>query len=218
MAVIAEISLSPSYFPLGSILNDAPDLAVEFERIVPLGSGSLPLFWAKNGDLEAFERRVEESGQVTELTALERFDNRVLYAAEWNETVRDFTDALTVTDAVVLQAQNRNESWDLRLIFPTHEHLSEFHNACLDGGISYSLGRVYTLSDPILESDPLDVTPEQRRALLLALERGYFDTPSQSTLSDLADELDISQQALSQRIRRGNKAILEHVLQGEDRR
>ncbi|WP_255681438.1 helix-turn-helix domain-containing protein [Natrinema sp. SYSU A 869] len=53
-----------------------------------------------------------------------------------------------------------------------------------------------------------DVTPEQREALLLALERGYFDTPRKVTLTELAEEFDISSQALSDRIRRGVKEVL----------
>ncbi|MFC7154665.1 helix-turn-helix domain-containing protein [Halomarina halobia] len=213
MVVIAEISLSPSHFPLGAILRDTRDVRVEFERIVPLRKGPLPLFWAKNGDLEAFESRVVESEYVDELTVLERLDNRVLYSVQWNEPKLGFLDGLAATDAVILQAHTQSdENWDFRLLFPSHERLSEFHNICLDGEVSYSLGRIYSLNDPILERDIVDVTPEQRKALLLALHRGYFDTPSQTTLTDLANELDISQQALSQRIRRGNRAILERVL------
>jgi predicted DNA binding protein len=56
------------------------------------------------------------------------------------------------------------------------------------------------------------LTPDQREALVLALNRGYFATPSEVTLDELADELDISRQALSTRIRRGNESILREVL------
>lgn len=48
----------------------------------------------------------------------------------------------------------------------------------------------------------LDVlTDKQRRTLTLALEEGYYDRPRDATLADLADHLDVSKSAVSQRIR-----------------
>ncbi|MFP4695916.1 helix-turn-helix domain-containing protein [Thiohalospira sp.] len=56
------------------------------------------------------------------------------------------------------------------------------------------------------------LSQEQREALLLGLRRGYFDTPSDATLAEIADELGISQQATSDRIRRGTKRVLAEAL------
>jgi predicted DNA binding protein len=47
---------------------------------------------------------------------------------------------------------------------------------------------------------------------VLALRHGYFDTPRETTLEELAVELDISRQALSERIRRGNERLLRQSL------
>jgi predicted DNA binding protein len=47
---------------------------------------------------------------------------------------------------------------------------------------------------------------------VLALRRGYFATPSEVELADLADDLGISRQAVSNRIRRANEKILHKVL------
>ncbi|MEA5389608.1 helix-turn-helix domain-containing protein [Haloarculaceae archaeon H-GB11] len=47
---------------------------------------------------------------------------------------------------------------------------------------------------------------------MLALREGYFDTPSQVSLSELAAELGITQQAMSNHIRRGNKQVLKEML------
>jgi predicted DNA binding protein len=43
----------------------------------------------------------------------------------------------------------------------------------------------------------------QRDALITALEPGYFVVPREATTAELADELDVSPRAISQRLRRG---------------
>jgi predicted DNA binding protein len=47
------------------------------------------------------------------------------------------------------------------------------------------------------------LTARQRETLRLAHERGYFEIPREVTLDDLADELGVSNQAVSERLRRG---------------
>jgi hypothetical protein len=53
-----------------------------------------------------------------------------------------------------------------------------------------------------------DLTPAQREALAMAVDRGYFSSPREVSLSELATELSISKQAVSQRIRRANEKVL----------
>lgn len=47
---------------------------------------------------------------------------------------------------------------------------------------------------------------------MLALKRGYFETPRRVSLSDLADELDVSKQAVSQRVRRATEQVLQEAV------
>lgn len=51
-------------------------------------------------------------------------------------------------------------------------------------------------------------------ALILALERGYFDTPWGVTLKEIGDELGITQQAASERVRRAAQKVPGSVLMG----
>jgi predicted DNA binding protein len=60
--------------------------------------------------------------------------------------------------------------------------------------------------------DDYGLTAPQRQALLLAAEYGYYDVPRNGTLTDIAGELDISEQAASQRLRRGTRALLESTI------
>ena len=63
-----------------------------------------------------------------------------------------------------------------------------------------------------------DLSQEQCEALMLALRKGYFETPSEASLDDLADELGITRQVLSDRIRRANQKVLTEVLLSSETR
>nr|WP_255473553.1 helix-turn-helix domain-containing protein [Halogeometricum sp. CBA1124] len=58
------------------------------------------------------------------------------------------------------------------------------------------------------------MTDLQRETLALAIRRGYFEVPRSATLSDLAAELGVSKQAVSERLRRA-LALLARDAVGE---
>jgi Predicted DNA binding protein len=56
------------------------------------------------------------------------------------------------------------------------------------------------------------LTDTQREALVLAYERGYFNSPRESSLEAIGEELGITQQSLSSRLRRGHRRLIENTL------
>jgi predicted DNA binding protein len=56
------------------------------------------------------------------------------------------------------------------------------------------------------------LTETQREALVLAHERGYYDSPRETSLEEIADELGITQQSLSSRLRRGYRRLVGETL------
>ncbi len=215
MAVIVELSLPPESFPLGTMLTVGTDLHIEFERIVPVGADVVPIFWAWNGDLDGFEERVREDPNVRELVEIDQVEDRRLYLLNWDIPPGAFLESLTVAEGIIRNAHGYgDDDWEFELLFPSHNHLTRFHNVCRDNEIEYTLGKMQALSDAGASQLANIVTDKQREALVLAFQRGYFVTPRQVTLSELAAELDISQQSLSDRIRHGIEAIVEYVLFG----
>lgn len=73
----------------------------------------------------------------------------------------------------------------------THPHMSPETEVTLDVGI---------------------LTDKQRDALELALEQGYYERPRNASLSDLAEQLDISKSAVSQRIRSAEIKLIKGAL------
>lgn len=211
MSVIVEFSIDGERFSLGRALRSETEMRIELERIVPTKSTILPFFWASNGDFELFEETVRDTEEVVELKALDRIDGETLYRIEWRQQENDLVGALADTDAVVLEGVG-DEQWHFRVRFSNHADVSRFYNRCTEGDLDIHIDRTYSLTSRESQGLELGLTPEQREALVLALRRGYFETPKHTSLTTLAEELGISQQALSSRIRRGSQNVFEAVL------
>jgi len=64
------------------------------------------------------------------------------------------------------------------------------------------------LSDEIYEVDVSALTPKQREALELAIEEGYYESGEKPSMESLADQLDISTSAFSQRLARAEGNVM----------
>jgi predicted DNA binding protein len=211
MSVILEFTIDDENFSFGRILDRPPGMHLELERVVPTGEIVMPYVWATGGDHEVFEEQVRANSAVAELLALDRIDDRVLYRIEWATRPTDLLEAIAEAGGVVLEAEG-DDRWAFRLRFVDHDGLSTFHNFVLEHSLPLHVDRTYTLSEETDHGQQFGLTQTQREALVLATERGYFDVPSGTTLDELAEELGITRQALSERIRRGNGTVLREVL------
>ncbi|MGM0590036.1 MAG: helix-turn-helix domain-containing protein [Halobacteriota archaeon] len=88
--------------------------------------------------------------------------------------------------------------------------LSSTHDFCEDHGLAFDIESIRELDGE--PAGRYGLTSDQYDALVTAFERGFFQVPREVTLEDLAGELDISHQALSERLRRGTDALVEDTL------
>jgi predicted DNA binding protein len=171
----------------------------------------MPYVWVHGAAFDEFERAVRSSDYVTGLTALDRIDDSALYRVEWAETVESLIYGMAETNATILEAQG-NEEWTFRIRFDDHGGLTDFHNFCTAHDITFHLDRVFTLTDPQRSGHAFDLTDTQRRALVAAVDGGYFEVPRGTTLGDLGTHLGITEQTVSENVRRGANKVLRSVL------
>ncbi|ODR82855.1 DNA-binding protein [Haladaptatus sp. W1] len=57
-----------------------------------------------------------------------------------------------------------------------------------------------------------ELTEQQHETLRSAMEWGYYEIPRRATATDLAEELGVSHQAISERLRRGHRCLVERGL------
>jgi|AntRauTorcE11898_2_1112593.scaffolds.fasta_scaffold04069_4 predicted DNA binding protein len=206
MSTIAEFAIEPGEFLLGGVVEDVPDLSIELERIVPLGRQVMPYLWCHTQDQSSFEAVLREQSNVDDVVVLERVDDAALYRIEWAVATDSIVEGLRETDGTLLEATAEG-TWRVRVLFETHRDVREFHRYLTRRNVSYALERMYSITDDATDSVS-SLTDEQRAALLAAAKSGYFRVPRESTMADIGHELDISEQATSERIRRGVDALL----------
>ncbi|WP_336363507.1 helix-turn-helix domain-containing protein [Halalkalicoccus salilacus] len=72
------------------------------------------------------------------------------------------------------------------------------------------LQRIYNVDDG--QQGRFGLTERQESTLTAAYEHGCYGVPREVSLSELAEELDVSHQALSERLRRSHRALVENAV------
>ena len=218
MSVVLEFTIDADQFQLGDSLSGYQDTTFELERVVPTSNHVIPFIWlTTDADLdtvlEAFETKLIDRPGITDVRALDRIENGALYRVTWKVPEKDIIDGLVQTDATVLDARSQSGArWEFRVRFPNHDHLAQFQNILIENEVTVHINRIYTFTEETDRRRQFGLSSEQREALVLALRRGYFTSPREVSLDELANELDITKQAVSDRIRRGNEKVLETTL------
>ncbi|AUV80486.1 bacterio-opsin activator [Salinigranum rubrum] len=213
MSIVAEFTIEADQFLLGRVLRAGGGMDIEIERVVPASKQVMPYVWVSGGDRAAFEEAVRATDEVRELVHLDTIGDRSLYRIGWDETVESLIYGMVETNATILEAHGQ-DNWLFRIRFNDHESLSAFSEYCQIHDIRLNVRRVHNLTADELDDDPFGLTSEQREAIELALEKGYFEVPRRATLSDLAEDLHVSQQAVSERLRRGTQKVMQSLSDG----
>jgi hypothetical protein len=214
MSVIAELEIKGD-FVLSELLTELPDVPVQLERVVPAGERTIPLIWIHAADPEPAEQTLRDHWFVESLTRLDTFEDRALYSIEWTEEPNSVFEKLRTHRADLLDAVGVGESWTLDLRFPTHDALSAFHSHCRDADLPITINRIYRPSDIEAEAR-YGMSDVQYDTLLQALEQGFFDVPRKVTTAELATQQGVSDQAITERIRRGLTNILTQIFVTSD--
>ncbi|MDL5363301.1 bacterio-opsin activator domain-containing protein [Halalkalicoccus sp. NIPERK01] len=209
MTVIADITLPSSTFPVGDVLRSFPDARIELEGVVPVRETVMPLLWIEADDPEAIRSALGAHARIDRVDVVMTVDSETLFEVRWSPAGNELVDALGEADATVLDAYGLAESWDFRLRFATHEDLSRFNIALTEAGIPVTLRRIH---HPPFSEVTTSLSSIQRDTLATAYRSGYFRVPRRISQAALAEELGISDSALSQRIRRGVEALVEQAL------
>lgn len=213
MVIVVDIEIPVEEFELGEIGN----AQVTFESSVAASEAMFPYMWVETGDPVRFRQWVESEPAVRNIHLLhdEEDDEPALYRVDWTQDSRAFLACLKAAELSVLRAAGTRNGWEFRLRFDGSDALSTFQQACQDRSITLTVNRVQTNSG--IDYPEQRLTQPQREVMTLALEKGYFDVPRRTTLVELADELGVSDQAISARIRRASKKLWESVLFSEPR-
>ena len=210
MATKMEFTVPAAEFPLGSIFETLPGATVELERLIPQETRTIPYFWVRGAETEDIEAAFEPHAGVTDISVVDSVEDEYLMRAEWVREYDGLLTALSEANLTVLSGVGTDDGWHFEVRGDTQEAIAEFRTYHQEQNIPIDIVLVHALHP--IQGDSYKLTETQREALISAYERGYFDTPRESALEEIADELGITQQSLSSRLRRGHRRLISETL------
>lgn len=212
MTTVAEFSLPVDEFPLGVAIQEDHHLRIELERVIPVDQGTLPFFWAwDSGDFDTLEKQLRESPVVESIRKVDSVGSGRLYRATWNHTAEDFIRGITLADATIVEATGTIDGWTFELRFPDQESIQTFRRYAVEHEVPLQVERLHSLAE-MQAGEQYDLTQQQRDLLVTAFEMGYFNDPQETTQKEIAEQLGISQRAVSGRVRRGLRRLLASTI------
>lgn len=211
MSVFAVIRVDPDEFELGRILAMAPETTVVLESMVPLGERAVPFVRVLDGDYQAFEDHVRGHAAVERFQLTAEHDGERLYALQWSTSDETLVEAFRDHDATLLEGKGTATVWRFELRFPSHEALSAFVDHCSAVDLDVSVTRIYNPTKP--DGSPwYGLSDTQRKTLVRAVSQGYYDVPGRISTKELGEQLGVSDQAITERLRRGISTLVENTL------
>ena len=211
MATEATFAVPSDQFPLGTVFNQLPGVKVELERIIPERDVLIPFFWVRGTEADDIEDAFDSHPGVREIQLVDSVKDEHLLRVEWQVEYDDVLTVLTETEVPIITATGTNQQWTFEVRAEDRTHIAAFQQRCQELDIQVALEKLHALT-PVDTAAEAGLTDAQREALVLAYERGYFESPREITLKELGDELDITQQAVGSRLRRANKYVVGSAL------
>ncbi|WP_137289198.1 helix-turn-helix domain-containing protein [Natronorubrum halophilum] len=208
MSTIAEFRLPAVETTLGTAIEHAAGATFELESSV---SKTRPSLWVSGVDRETANAAFEADPSVEEYDLLVETESRLLFDVSFVDETMGLRDELLADGGSLLEMWGTDGWWQVRVRFRNRDTLTDAYDRLEEAGISADLRRVTDVSG--VTDNETRLTPEQQEALEAALEHGYFEIPRGISMEELAGELGISHQALSERFRRAYETLVDDELQ-----
>jgi predicted DNA binding protein len=213
---VAEVQIPSDEFVLEELMHSIEGLECEVERVVANTDGEImPFLWVSAPSLDGIEDALNDDKTVDNVHLLANVDGEQLYEMDWVQRIDALVEILVEEEGTVLSASGNCNGWELRLLFADRNHLSRTHQYCQSNGLTFQIRSVYQLEEG--RQGRFGLTDEQQTTLETAFKGGYYNIPRDTDLMALSEELEISHQAASERLRRAHRNLVENtVIVGTD--
>jgi predicted DNA binding protein len=113
----------------------------------------------------------------------------------------------------VFQTERREECQEWRLLMRSEANVDVFYEAVdehLRDGITLHIGRLGDVNHWDFDSlATVSLSSKEQDTLRAAIEHGYYETPREVTVKELANRLDVPQSTVSYRLRQAEAALAE---------
>lgn len=215
MSVIARVQVPAADFEFGRVFATVDaGMTVELESLVPVSGSATPFVWVAGEGHETLGSKIDTHPTIRTIERVESLRERSLYAIDWTADHDHLFRALRDRPIQLLNAKRIEGVWRFTLRFLTHRSLSRFRSYCEHAHIGLDVSRIHELSESDHER-PFGLSKPQLEALVLAVEEGYYDIPRGCNTADIAELLSISDQAVTERLRRAIATLARNTVMAE---
>ena len=211
MATIVEFTIPAHEFALSETLDQRPEITINIDRVVAHNTTQVvPFVRVTSGEVDGLTEILEADTSVAEVELFGETDDERFYRLVWGETAEIVGYVVNEYDATVQEATATDGEWHLRMLFPDRDGLSAMNKYANENNIHLDVKKIYGTDE--FEAARHNLTESQHEALATAVEHGYYEIPREIDTEELATELGISHQALSERFRRATKNLVVSAL------
>lgn len=214
MSLIAELTVPAEEFCVGRAVASA-DVRAGFRAFVSTGTHYPPYLWVgiDAGEAPDVAEALAGVDGIERVRTVANGGSETLFGLEWTDDPGGLFGVVRETDVAISHAVGTADRWEVHVFCEDRDDLSAFRTRCDAAGIPVDLARLRQGALDGRESAP-SLSEAQFEALRLARDRGYFEVPRQATLEELGEDLGISRQAVSNRLRRGTEKLVAAAIQG----
>ncbi len=172
-------------------------------------------FWVETDDFDAFETAVAADHTVASFSKVAGNTERRTYQIEYSEAATLVSPVVTDAGGLVLESRSRADGWELTLQLADRDAVEALDAFARGENIRFEVLEIREADGSDIDTT-FGLTDPQIEALVNAYLHGYYDEPREAVLADLADLLDISETAVSGRLRRGSAALIDATLVDSD--
>ncbi|WP_458209330.1 helix-turn-helix domain-containing protein [Haladaptatus sp. NG-SE-30] len=208
---VVELEMPAEEFALKQTLSSVEGVKFEIERVVAHSRGRvMPFVWVSNGDREGIQTALEDDPSIDEIELLADLEDEWLYRMEWVDQIETLVQILIEEEGTVLAASGNKGSWNLRILFAERDSVSRTYEYCEESGLSLNILNIYQIEEG--RKGRFGLTDDQQDVLTAAYDNGYYEIPREKDAGDLADELGITHQAVSERLRRAHENLVKNAI------
>lgn len=214
MPKVVELTVPTEQFALAETFESVPDARVEAVPVVAHSPRRSMMFLSTTSSLPGRMLDALEADETTaNVVSLSQRHGRQLYQVSWQARVRTVLGVFLQTTGSLLCAFGTADRWELRFLFPEQESVSVICENWRTHGIEPSIQRVVGVDGKFGFAE-MELSSCQHDTLLRAYEMEYYSVPRGATLERVAADLQVSHQALSERLRRGHRNLIRTTLCG----
>ena len=192
----------PTAVWIGEVSRDFPSATFRVLSAMPSGEAGFGLLEVESESIPAVLGAIESLSGVSSVELMQHAENTAIVQFETSDPL------------LLLSIQESGAPLELPLtirggeavieLTASRDRLSAFGQQLEAFGLSYTLNRVY---DAVETLDLL--TDQQRRLLVVAVEEGYYDTPRECTLTELAEAVDLAKSTASVTLHRAEERVIK---------